>query len=126
MKKIVLSSLCILSATVLSAENVNEATLVNVNDTSRVIDLDEVIVVAQPKEGFLLRQQPLSSSAFGRQEMQQLNVHDLSQLSQYIPSFVMPAYGSRLTSSMYVRGIGSRINNPAVGVYYDTIPLMSK
>ena len=126
MKKIVLSSLCILSATVLSAENVNEATLVNVNDTSRVIDLDEVIVVAQPKEGFLLRQQPLSSSAFGRQEMQQLNVHDLSQLSQYIPSFVMPAYGSRLTSSMYVRGIGSRINNPAVGVYYDNIPLMSK
>ena len=27
---------------------------------------------------------------------------------------------------MYIRGIGSRINNPAVGVYYDNIPLMSK
>ena len=64
--------------------------------------------------------------AFGSDQMQQLNVHDLSQLSQYVPSFVMPAYGSRLTSSMYVRGIGSRINNPAVGVYYDNIPLMSK
>ena len=97
-----------------------------VNDTSRVVDLDEVIVVAQPKEGFLLRQQPLSSSAFGQETMQRLNVHDLSQLSQYVPSFAMPQYGSRLTSSMYVRGIGSRINNPAVGVYYDNIPLMSK
>ena len=44
-----------------TAENVHEASLVNVNDTSRVIDLDEVIVVAQPKEGVLLRQQPMSS-----------------------------------------------------------------
>jgi outer membrane receptor protein involved in Fe transport len=38
----------------------------------------------------------------------------------------MPSYGARLTSSMYVRGIGSRINSPAVGIYYDNIPLMSK
>ena len=97
-----------------------------ISDTSRVVDLDEVTIVAQPKEQVRLRLQPLSSSVFGSEQMQQLNVHDLSQLSQYVPSFVMPAYGSRLTSSMYVRGIGSRINNPAVGVYYDNIPLMSK
>jgi outer membrane receptor protein involved in Fe transport len=73
-----------------------------------------------------LRLQPVSSNVFGSEQLQQLNVRDLSQLSQYVPSFVMPSYGSRLTSSMYVRGIGSRINNPAVGVYYDNIPLMSK
>lgn len=97
-----------------------------INDTSRVVDLDEVVVVAQPKEQTRLRLQPLSSSVFGSEQMQQLNVRDLSQLSQYVPSFSMPAYGSRLTSSMYMRGIGSRINNPAVGVYYDNIPLMSK
>ena len=96
------------------------------NDTSRVLDLDEVVVVSQPKEQVRLRLQPLSSSVFGSEQIQQLNVRDLSQLSQFVPSFVMPQYGSRLTSSMYVRGIGSRINNPAVGVYYDNIPLMSK
>jgi len=95
-------------------------------DTSRVVDLDEVIIVAQPKEQVRLRQQPLSSNVFGAAEMQRLNVRDLSQLSQYVPSFTMPAYGSRLTSSLYVRGIGSRINNPAVSVYYDNISLMSK
>ena len=95
-------------------------------DSSKVVDLDEVVVVAQPKEQVRLRLQPMSSSVFGSEQLQQLNVRDLSQLSQYVPSFVMPSYGSRLTSSMYVRGIGSRINNPAVGVYYDNIPLMSK
>ena len=95
-------------------------------DSSKVVDLDEVVVVAQPKEQVRLRLQPVSSNVFGAEQLQQLNVRDLSQLSQYVPSFVMPAYGSRLTSSMYIRGIGSRINNPAVGVYYDNIPLMSK
>ena len=95
-------------------------------DTSRVQNLDEVVVVSQPKESTPLRLQPISSSMFSTADMNRLAVHDLSQLSQYVPSFTMPAYGSRLTSSMYVRGIGSRINNPAVGVYYDNIPLMSK
>jgi outer membrane receptor protein involved in Fe transport len=117
-KKILGISLCLMQGWALGAEELA--------DTSRVIDLDEVIVVSQPKEQVRLRQQPLSSNAFGEADMQQLNVHDLSQLSAHVPSFVMPAYGSRLTSSMYVRGIGSRINNPAVGVYYDNIPLMSK
>lgn len=99
-----------------------------VNDTSRVVDLDEIIVIAQPKEPFRMRQQPLSSIVFGDEEMQRLNVHDLSALSAYVPSFTMPTYGSRLTSSIYMRGTGSRMNasNPSVPVYYDNIPLVSK
>lgn len=96
------------------------------NDTSRVLDLDEVVVVSQPKEQVRLRLQPLSSSVFGSEQIQQLNVRDLSQLSQFVPSFTMPSYGSRYTSSMYIRGIGSRVNSPAVGVYVDNIPVISK
>ena len=119
MKKIILISL-------IQAIFVPAMAEIEQNDTSRVLDLDEVVVVSQPKEQVRLRLQPLSSSVFGSEQIQQLNVRDLSQLSQFVPSFVMPQYGSRLTSSMYVRGIGSRINNPAVGVYYDNIPLMSK
>ncbi len=96
------------------------------DSTSRVIDLDEVVVVSQPKENLRLRHLPLSSSVLTTKEMDNLNIRDLSQLSAYVPSFTMPAYGSRLTSSMYVRGIGSRIGSPAVGVYADNIPLVNK
>ncbi len=99
---------------------------VEVNDTSRVVDLDEVVVISQPKEAALLRLQPASSNVYGSEQLQQLHVLDLAQLSQYVPAFTMPAYGARLTSSVYVRGIGSRVNSPAVGIYYDNIPLMSK
>ena len=115
-----------LSLVTAPASAINDLTDEVLSDTSKVVDLDEVVVVAQPKEQVRLRLQPLSSNVFGSEQLQQLNVRDLSQLSQFVPSFVMPSYGSRLTSSMYVRGIGSRVNSPAVGLYYDNIPLMSK
>lgn len=95
-------------------------------DTSRVFDLDEVVIVSQPKELLRLRQQPLSSSVFTGREINGIGARGLNELSGYVPSFVMPDYGSRLTSSMYIRGIGSRVNNPAVGIYVDGIPLVSK
>lgn len=98
----------------------------NAADTSRVVDLDEVVVVAQPKENLKLRRQPLSSTVFTDKEMQRLGVHSLSRLSYYVPSFAVPAYGSRYTSSIYVRGIGSRSGDPAMGVYFDNIPLVNK
>ena len=96
------------------------------NDTSRIVDLDEIIVVSEPKDLHLLRQQPLSSTLFSATEMKQLNLRDLRDVSAFIPTFVMPHYGSRYTSSMYVRGIGSRVNSPAVGLYLDNVPVVNK
>lgn len=97
-----------------------------VTDSSRVYDLDEVIVVSQAKEFFRLRQQPISATVLGTTELNSLGVNDLREISDYVPSFVMPNYGSRFTSSIYVRGIGSRVNSPSMGVYVDDMPLMSK
>lgn len=95
-------------------------------DSSRVYDIDEVVVVSQGKEVFRIRQQPLSSTLLSRNELQRLGARDLRDVAVNVPSFVMPAYGSRLTSAIYVRGIGSRVNSPAIGIYIDGIPLVSK
>lgn len=95
-------------------------------DTTRIYDIEEVYVYDQPKEFFRLRQQPLSSTSFNRMQLNALNTQDLRQLSAYVSSFTMPEYGSRFTSSMYIRGIGSRINSPAVGIYVDGMPIQSK
>lgn len=104
----------------------NVANKIEATDTSRVYNLDEVVIVSQPKEALLLRQQPLSSSMFTGNDINSLGITDLSMLASYVPSFAMPAYGSRLTSSMYIRGIGSRVNNPAIGIYVDGIPMVNK
>lgn len=115
-----------------NAQPANDAFLIETSertsttDTSRVYNLDEVIIVSQPKESMLLRQQPLSSSMFTGNDINSLGITDLSMLASYVPAFAMPAYGSRLTSSMYIRGIGSRVNNPAIGIYIDGIPMVNK
>ena len=95
-------------------------------DTSRVVDLDELVVVSQPKESALLRQQPLSSTVFSDCELSRFNIREMSQLTSYVPTLVIPKYGSRLTSSIYIRGIGSRTGASAIGLYYDNIPLVDK
>lgn len=122
MRKIILTAMLGI-ATMVSAEVTNGELMA---DTSKVVDLDEVVVVSQPKESFRMRQQPLSSSMFSAADLSSLGVRDLRELSQYVPSFTMPNYGSRYTSAMYVRGIGARENSPAVGMYVDGIPLLNK
>ena len=96
------------------------------SDSSKVFDIDEVVVVSQPKEVLRLRQQALSSSSLSGSQLNKLSVADLRDISRFVPNFVMPNYGSRLSSSVYVRGIGSRVNSPAIGIYLDGIPVMSK
>ncbi len=121
MKKIILT---LLSVCTLLPANAEQAEAMA--DSSRVYDLDEVAVVAPNKEYMKLRQQPLSSTVLTSNEIQVLGLEDLRELSDYVPSFVMPNYGARFTSSIYVRGIGSRVNSPSMGIYIDDIPLMNK
>ena len=43
-----------------------------------------------------------------------------------VPNVYMPDYGSSMTSSIYIRGMGSRINEPVLGMVVDGVPLMDK
>ena len=95
-------------------------------DTTRVIDIEEVIVIATPKENNRLRQQPLSATSFSQGDMRNNSVTSVKSLSGLVPNLFIPDYGSKLTTSVYVRGIGSRINTPAVGLYVDNIPFIDK
>ena len=114
---------CRVSAIEKYETNTTEAVAI---DTSKVKDLDEVVIVSQPKDRQKLRQQPISSSVFSGNDINRLYVSSLSDLSSHVPSLCMPEYGSRLTSSIYIRGIGSRVNSPAIGIYSDGMPLVCK
>ena len=96
------------------------------SDTSRVVNLEEAIVVATPKQTTQLRKQPLSANIYSGKELEQLQVTSLKGLSALTPNFFMPDYGSRYTSAVYIRGIGSRMNTPAVGLYVDNIAYVDK
>ena len=95
-------------------------------DTAKVIDIEEVVIIATPKENNRLRQQPISSTSLSQNEMRNNSVNSVKSLSGLVPNLFIPDYGSKLTTSVYVRGIGSRINTPAVGLYVDNIPFIDK
>ena len=95
-------------------------------DTTKVVDIEEVVVIATPKETNRLRQTAVSATLFSKDELRSDAVSSVKSLSGLVPNLFIPDYGSKLTTSMYVRGIGSRINTPAVGLYVDNIPFIDK
>ena len=48
------------------------------------------------------------------------------QLSALIPGLHLPDYGASLTSSIYIRGLGSRMENPVMGLYIGDFPILDK
>ncbi len=59
-------------------------------------------------------------------EARRLGIEAPKDISLVAPNFYMPDYGSRMTSSIYVRGLGARIDQPVVGLTIDNIPYLNK
>lgn len=78
------------------------------------------------KQGMILRSQPVASSIIGSRTIERQQISSVKNLSQEIPNFFAPDYGSRMTSSIYVRGLGARIDQPVVGLNIDNVPVMNK
>ena len=95
-------------------------------DTLKVVDVEEILVIAAPKENRKLREQPAAVTLLSQQDMQATQVNSIKNLTALIPNMFIPDYGARLTSAVYIRGIGSRINTPSVGLYVDNIPYIDK
>ena len=113
------------SASAAAATN-NNAVGTLPGDTTKVIDIEEVVVIATPKENSRLRQQPVSATSLSQEDMRNNAVTSVKSLSALVPNLFIPDYGSKLTTSVYIRGIGSRINTPAIGLYVDNIPFIDK
>lgn len=120
-KRILFATSCLLAATAF-AEDINTLP----TDTTKVIDIEEVVVIASPKETGKLRELPTAASLISQKDMQANQITSLKNVSALVPNFFMPDYGSRITSAIYIRGIGSRINTPAVGLYVDNVPYIDK
>lgn len=67
-----------------------------------------------------------SSTSFSRVDLENRHITSVKELSALAPNFYQPDYGSRMTSSIYVRGFGSRMDQPVVGMNIDGVPVMSK
>ena len=96
-------------------------------DSLQQYAIEEVgVAVRAPKQHYALSQQPISSSVVGESMMRREHIVSVKDLSALVPNFFQPDYGSKMTSSIYVRGFGARIDQPIIGVTVDGVPYLNK
>lgn len=89
------------------------------------VQLQEVIVQASRTEKRLI-ELPSAVSVIPATVLSNHEIFNLTQITSVVPNFFMPDYGTQLTSPVYIRGMGSRINAPSIGMYVDGIPYFEK
>ena len=90
-----------------------------------IVNLKEISVTATKQ---LAEAEGNGSAAtlIGRSQIERLNLANVKEAGAIVPNFFIPEYGSRITSSIYVRGMGARIDQPVVGMVIDNVPILNK
>ena len=93
---------------------------------NRTYNLSAVTIISTPKWESELFEFPGSITYLDTRQIDEMNIHSVKDISTVVPNLFIPNYGSKLISSAYIRGIGSRINSPAVGLYVNNVPYLDK
>ena len=90
------------------------------------VDTLEVASVTALKESVTLERVAAPYSAIRAEQLDRSGTYRPNLLSGQIPGLHIPDYGASLTSTIYLRGLGSRMENPVLGLYIDGIPVLDK
>lgn len=88
-------------------------------------ELDEVNVVAI-KSGPKIQDQPVASTVIGIAAIERNDILTMKSASDMVPNLYIPDYGTRMTSSIYMRGLGARIDQPVMGLNVDNVAFLNK
>ena len=89
------------------------------------VTLDEVNIISV-KQMNRLRDEAVAVTLLSGSELNTIGAVSVKGISDVVPNFFIPDYGSRITSTIYVRGIGARMDNPSVGLNVDNVPYLNK
>ena len=103
------------------APPLDTASRVTIRDT-----IARATVTSTFKEGFSQASAAAPITSLAMAQVEEAGIAFPRDLTAVVPGLVIPDYGSSMTSSIYVRGLGSRIDNPVIGLYIDDIPVMDK
>lgn len=94
----------------------------NMTDTTGILLRD--VEVVSVKRSAINPLEPVS--LIGSNTIRELDIKTADDIGVLVPNFYMPTYGSRMTSSIYVRGLGTRIDAPVVSLNIDNVPYLNK
>jgi outer membrane receptor protein involved in Fe transport len=118
---IIVTATCLLSAIGMTAATVESVAADSVVRPPHVLKQIEVYGIKQLPENELDAVTRISPAVIKR-----YNITAMKDVSEIAPNFYIPDYGSRMTSSIYVRGLGARIEQPVVGLCVDNVPILNK
>ena len=84
------------------------------------------VTISAPKERSAIGKVASPISAISFQSIDRNGTYRPNALSSVVPGLHIPDYGASLTSTIYLRGLGSRMENPVMGLYLDGIPVIDK
>ena len=94
-------------------------------DADTLFTVDPVAVTAVKHEQNL-KQSAVTATVVDFSTIERQGIGGVKDIITAAPNFFMPDYGSRMTSSIYVRGLGTRIDQPVVGMTVDNVPIADK
>lgn len=122
MKKLFLVIFVICSTFFVFAYDNDPVKKTNPNDTLRVYYLNEVVISSSVKETNELRNLPAAVSVVSPRQLQDARIGSLPRLSAFIPNFFIPSYGAKVSTPIYIRGVGARLGGQTVSLYVDNVP----
>ncbi|MDL2222699.1 TonB-dependent receptor, partial [Bacteroidales bacterium OttesenSCG-928-M11] len=121
-----LSLLFLSTMTVFADFNDNKYDDLAKQDTVRYYLLNDIIVSSSTKETNDLQTLPGSVSFITPSMIEGQSISTIKNISNIIPNLFIADYGSRLSTPMYIRGIGERSTGQSIGMYVDDMPLLNK
>ena len=88
--------------------------------------LQGAVHVSSAKQVLPVEDIPSAVSVMEAGEIENRGVGSIKDFTDVMPNLYIPDYGSSMTSSVYLRGFGSRMDNPVMGLYVDDVPIMNK
>lgn len=127
MKKFFILPSLLLVTSLFALQATNTATELAADSAElKTLFLEEVIIVTNPKSQSTLFETPGSISVLSARTIEQNQIESVKDITSLAPNIFIPDYGSKLTTAIYIRGIGTRTNNSVVGMYVDNVPYLDK
>lgn len=97
----------------------------NEKDSLRNYNLDTLVISAFKHQNSTL-EQPMAATVITSRHMNKQQLNEMKDFTGIIPNFIIIDRDTRLTSSVFIRGVGALINTPGVAMYVDGIPHFEK
>ena len=102
-------------------DNLTEDYLDSIFSKSPYYKLDEIVIMGF-KQDKSYQLSPQSAISLSEAFLESQNITNIKDITSVVSNLYMPDYGSKLTSPIYIRGIGNKTGTPSIGLYIDGIP----